>query len=106
MLGRSLISIFIPILLLNIGYSLEMVILYYLLYTFFDIPLNLLAKNLITRWGSKIVIIIATLFSISYFLILFFLSSNNIVLFLLLALTAALYDTFYWIPLRYIFMQV
>lgn len=106
MLGRSLILIFIPILLLNIGYSIEMVIIYYLIYTFFDIPLNLVAKNLIIRWGAKIVIIIANLFSVTYFLMLFFLSNDNLILFLSLALMAALYDSFYWVSLRYIFMQI
>ena len=105
-LARSLISIFIPILLLQIGYSVEDVIIYYLLYNLIDLPFNFVVERLVRRFGAKLIMIVSNVFVLFYFAILFILTPDNWPLLIALAVAAALYDTFYWIPLRYLFMKV
>ena len=93
-LGRSLISIFVPILMLKLGYTIGEVMIYYLIYNLLDVPLNFWARSLISKIGAKWVIIFATFFTISYFVAFYNLTVNNWTLLIVLALLAALYDSF------------
>lgn len=103
--SRALIAIFIPILLLKIGYSIGEVIFYYFIFNLFDVPLNFFAQKLTVRLGAKRVIILGSFFSIGYFAILFNLIPNNWFLLTALAFCAAMYDTLYWISHLFIFYQ-
>jgi MFS family permease len=103
--SRAMIAIFIPIFLLNLNYSLSDVMLYYIIFNFFNLPLNFLAKWLIEKVGARKVIILGTIFSVIFFIILYSLNSNNWLLIILLALFGALYDSFYWVGHIYLFMK-
>lgn len=104
-LARSFISIFIPILMLRAGYAVEDVIIYYLLYNAIDVPFNFIARRLIRTIGARWVIVIGSVISIVFFLTLTFIDRGwN--WFLLLALLAAMYDSFYWVAHRFLFMEV
>ena len=54
-LALSLVSIFIPILMLRYGYSLEAVIIYNLVFYGIDVPLNFLARKVVLAWGARAV---------------------------------------------------
>lgn len=103
--SRSLVSIFIPILLLKSGYSVNEVILFYFLYNVIDVPLNFLARWCVRKIGARNVVILGTLFSIGFFVCLFNISANNWALLIKLAVFAALYDTFYWVAHLYLFVK-
>jgi MFS family permease len=102
--GRSLVSIFIPILLLQIGFSLSNVILFFLIYNAIDVPLNLFARNLIIKRGAREVIFIGILFQIIGFFILYF-GSFSFALLLALAFVLASYDSFYWVAHWFVFNE-
>ena len=104
--GRSLISVFIPILLLEKGFSLSQVMIYYLIYNVIDVPLNLVARAVTVKIGAKLTIIIATIFSILFFIALSVLTAGQWSLLITIALFAAIYDTLYWVAHVYFFMQV
>lgn len=104
-LARSLIAVFIPILLLQSGYSLHEVILFYLIFNIIDVPLNFPADWLIRKLGAKKVIILGTIATIAFFGLLGVLPGNNWPLLILLAFLAAVYDTLFWIAHIYVFIE-
>lgn len=104
-LARSLISIFIPILLLKAGYSISNVIIFYLLLNVIDVPLNFAVDWLIRKIGAKRVMILATLAMIAFFAVLGILPPSSWPLLILLAFLAAAYDTLFWIAHIYIFIE-
>ncbi len=102
--GRAMISIFIPIFLLKIGFSITGVLLYYLIFNLFDWPLNFVAKWAIQKIGARKVVMIGTISFIIFFGILYNLQLGNWYLFVIMAFFLALYDTFYWVGHLYLFM--
>ncbi|KKQ35397.1 MAG: hypothetical protein US50_C0016G0027 [Candidatus Nomurabacteria bacterium GW2011_GWB1_37_5] len=103
--ARSLIAIFIPILLLQLGYSVTEALIFYGIYHLIDVPLNFLARRLVVAWGARTVIIIATLAIIGYFSVFYFLTPNAWTILLILALLNAIYDSFYWVSHMYLFIE-
>jgi MFS family permease len=103
--GYALIAIFIPILLLELNYTIGEVMIYYFLYNAFDVPLNFLAQWMIKRVGARMVITLGTFAVVLFFALLFTLGPNDWVLLIALAFVGALYDVFYWVGHIYFFMQ-
>ena len=104
-LARSLVSIFVPILLLQTGYSLGETMAYYLLYNAIDVPLNFLAGRLVRRHGARAVLILSTVATIAFFAVLGILPPGDWPMLALLALLAALYDTLFWVSHIYLFIE-
>jgi MFS family permease len=103
--SRSMIAIFIPIFLLNLGYTISQLLIFFMLFNVFDLPLNFLAKYLIEKIGARKVIILGTIFSVFYFITLYTIGPSDWTLIILLALFGALYDAFYWVGHIYLFMK-
>jgi MFS family permease len=104
-IARSVIAVFVPIFLLQLGYGIRTVIAYYLLFNLIDVPLNFAVEALLRRIGARRVIVLATLASIAYFLLLGRISNGSLLLLALLALLDAIYDTFYWVGHIYLFLN-
>lgn len=104
-LARSLIAIFVPVLLVQTGYSITQVMVYYLVYNAIDVPLNLLAGRLVRGIGARWVLILSTLVTMAFFGLLGALPPGHWPLLMVLALLAALYDTFFWVAHIYIFIE-
>ncbi len=105
-LARSLISVFVPILLLESGYSLSEVIIFFLLFNAIDIPLNFIVEHIMRKIGARRVMILGTIATIAFFGLLGILPPSNWPLLWLLALLAAVYDTLFWISHVYLFIEV
>lgn len=105
MIGWSVISIFIPILMLVAGYSLTAVLVYEAIFYLIDVPLNFVASYLTKTIGARAVVIIATVIVAAYFITFRFISFGGWGILIALALLAALYDTFYWVAHLYLFME-
>jgi MFS family permease len=103
--ARSLVTIFIPIFILQAGYDVTLVIVYYLVYNAVDVPLNFFARFLVRRIGARWVIALGTLFSICFFLILRILGAGDTAMLFVLAGVAAFYDAFYWVAHLYLFIE-
>lgn len=103
--GQSMVSIFTPIFLLQAGYSIKEVILFYVIFNIFDAPLNFVAKNLTYKYGAKKVIALGTLSYIVFFLLLLNLPPHHWPWLIALALFMALYDTLFWVSHIYFFMS-
>ncbi len=103
--SRSMIAIFIPIFLLQAGYLVGEIMIYYLIFYAINVPFNLIARNLIRKIGAKKVIIIASFFSIAFFISLYNLTLNNWKLLIMIAFFAAVYDAFYWVAHLFLFMK-
>lgn len=103
--ARSMIAVFIPIFLLQIGWELNEVILFYLIYALADIPLNLVARDLVAKLGARIVIVIGTIAYIGFFSILYNLEVGQWGSFITMAILLGLYDAFYWVAHMYFFVR-
>ena len=100
----SLISVFVPVILWQLGLSLVSIVGFYLLFNVIDVPLNFVAQRFIERYGARFAIIVAILFELVYFSTLFTMRDNFWHI-LVLAVALAVFDTFYWIGHMYIFSE-
>lgn len=103
--ARSLVAIFIPIFLLQMGFLIEEVLLYYIILHLTNIPLNFWAGWLTRKIGARKVIIIGVVFLILFFGTLYNLTMGNWWLLALMAVFASLYDAHYWVAHIFFFMK-
>lgn len=89
-LGLSLVSIFVPIYLYNLGYSLRAIFLLYMVDFAIRIALQPLAGRFVARFGPKHGFVVAVCFSIITLMLLTTLRANPQVLWLIPAASAAL----------------
>ena len=104
-LARSLVAIFIPILMLKSGYDIRDVVLYYLLFNIIDVPFNFVARASVRRFGARITITVATFVTIAFFWILLGVTEPTIATLIGLAALGALYDTLYWVAHFFLFIE-
>ena len=100
----SLIGIFIPIYLLNIGFSVREVILYYVVQNTALLISSFLAGSLGSRIGVQRVLLMRFPFLFTFLILLNLLDSFNINLYLIAAIDG-LQAALYWIPLHIIFAE-
>lgn len=104
-LARSLVAIFIPILMLKSGYDVRDVILFFLAFNVMDVPLNLAARGFIRRFGARFAIVVATCVTIGFSWMLLHLGEPTMFTLLGLALFSALYDSLYWVAHFFLFIE-
>jgi FtsH-binding integral membrane protein len=106
MLAQSVVSIFVAILLLQSGYTLNQVIFYYFLFYLFDVPMNYAAFYSVKFLGARWTVVIGVLAKIAFFVGLSLINGGSMWALVLLALFDALYDTFYYVSHFFIFMSL
>lgn len=95
--GSSLVSIFIPLLLLNQGLELYQVCLFYVAYALIKILINYPATLVINRHGARIGLSVG--YSVSFLFVLLltaFISTGTLLLLYLMPLAKALQNSFLW----------
>lgn len=103
--ARSMIAVFVPIFLLQMGWEISAVMFFYFVYNIFDAPGNFFAKWLIYKIGARQVIAWGTLAYIIFFALLYNLDMNAWWMLIAMAFFHAIYDTFYWVGHIYFFMR-
>jgi MFS family permease len=103
--ARSLVAVFIPIFLLQMGFLIEEVLLYYIILHLTNVPLNFWAGWLTRRIGARKVIIVGVVFLILFFASLYNLEVGNWWLLAMMAVFASLYDAHYWVAHIFFFMK-
>lgn len=101
--ASSLISIFIPVLLLSNGFTVQSVFLFYIFYHGFNIPANYLGRFITRRFSAKTSIILGTISTIIFFLL--YSGVETMGLLVMIAFFYALYDGLYYVPSLYLFMN-
>lgn len=104
-LAWSMIALFVPILMLRYGYSLEAVIIYELVFYGVDVPLNFLARKLVLLWGAREVTIIGIVCAVIYAACFHYLSLGVWQILFGLAVVQAFFDSFYWVGHFYLFIE-
>lgn len=105
MLAGSMISIFIPILMLETGFSLQEVLVFYIVLHLVNIPTNYLAGWAVSWMGARRTIIVATLFQIAFFISYSQIEPGHWGGLLLIGSLAAVYDALYYVASMYLFMR-
>lgn len=84
------------------GFSLEQVLLFYIIYYAVNMPANYLGRYLTHSLGAKITIIIGTILYMLFFVVYSFISTwEHLVL---LAILYGMYDGLYYVASRYVFI--
>ncbi len=91
----GLISVFIPLFFLSLGYSLIDVFVFFGLFSFFHIIFIIPAAYLSSKWGFKHVIIASQPFLILFFVSLYLLESSSIPL-VLISFFLGVYSALFW----------
>jgi MFS family permease len=104
-LSQSFVTIFIPVLMLKLGYDLHTVVIFFLVYNTIDAPLNILARRVIRWLGARLTIALAILAVIGFFWIFLRLQSADTWMLLFLAFLIAIYDSFYWVSHFFLFIE-
>jgi MFS family permease len=104
-LAWSLVAIFVPILMLRYGYSLEAVLVYNAVFYGLDVPLNFLVRRIILAWGARAATVIGILCAAIFVASFHYLSLGRWDILLGLAALQALYDSFYWVGQFYLFIE-
>ncbi len=86
--AESLIEIFIPIYLFQLGYSISMIIFFYFLVSLFFVIFALFGANVVSKIGVKHSILISVPFLIVYYIALRYILFSNLIFFVLPALLA------------------
>jgi len=92
--GESLISIFVPIYLFNLGFPIYQILFFYFLVSLFFVFFSYVGAKITARIGEKHSILISTPFVIVYYIGLIFIDSN-LFLFLILPLLLSLRLVFF-----------
>jgi len=103
--ARSMIAVFVPIIMLKNGYTLNQVMMFYFFFVAIDIPLNFLAGKIIRAIGAKKTMILSTFAVIAFFYLLNQIPNPTINYLLILSLVSALYDALYWVSHIYLFLE-
>ena len=103
-IAHSLVAVFIPVILFQAGFSLPQIILFLLLFNLMDVPLNFVARKMVLRFGAVKTIAIGIVSGIIYFSLLGFAAFSWQAL-VLLAIFAAIYDSFYWVAHWFVFNE-
>ncbi len=93
--SESLINIFVPIYLFNLGFKIHQILFFYFLVSLYFVIFSYSGAKITARIGEKHSILISTPFLILYYLGLIFINSNNFLIFilpLLLALRMILFN--------------
>jgi len=104
-IALSISAIFIPVIMLRLGFSISDVILYYIIFHFLDVLLHFFSKKFIEKFGLKITLILGTFFASTFFITYIFLEEKNWTLLILMAVLSALYDSFYYTGYFFGFMR-
>jgi len=96
-IANSITSIFIPILMLKIGFEIKDVLLYYIIFHFFDVILNFFSKKVLEKFSPKIPFFIGVFFVMIYYFIYSKLNTPDWNILFLMALVAAFFDSFYYV---------
>ncbi len=105
-IGASITSIFIPIILLKLGFEVQEVILYYILFHFLDVIFNFAAKYFLEKIGPKKLFILGTIFIIIFYNIYaFLLKGVDWDILILMATFAALFDSFFYNAYYYLIFE-
>ncbi len=87
--GESLINIFVPIYLFNLGYEIYQIIIFYFLVSLYFLVFSYTGAKLVGRMGEKHSILVSTVFIITYYLGLIFIN-KYVILFYILPLLLSL----------------
>ncbi len=110
-IALSMVSVFIPIYLLNIGFSLKDVFLYLLLSYLGQVIASYIVTSKIERWGVKHVLIFSYLINIVLYLILssaepIISGTHKLPFIFLIAFISAIQIAFFWTAHHFYFLAI
>ncbi len=101
----SLISIFVPIYLLTLGFSINVVLLYFVIYYTFLLIFSPLALFFSKKIGYRNVMLFSGILLIIYLSILIYFVKIDSLIYLI-SIFAGIEGAFYWIPFHFLFTKI